>query len=193
MYVNWEMSIYLFIYLFIRAVSWVEILRVRYTLEQRVFVYDTHVESNFQDVTAPNRTIHRIVNKLKQIVSLLGIKFESKRRMFTEQKFDEIASELESSPRKFLRRLEQEIGILESCARNGTKLLNWMSHRQEECMNCNHVIPLTVNFCVRILQPVDDGEIYPHLIFFCDVAWFHLHVGGKFHITTGTGVQTTRD
>lgn len=66
------------------VISYVEMPRVRYTLEQRLYMYDTYMRSGstrkvrirfrskFQDVTVPHRrTIHRVVNKVVQTGSLL--------------------------------------------------------------------------------------------------------------------------
>lgn len=46
---------------------------------------------------------------------------------------------------------------------------------QNVSMNCNHVIPQTVNFCNRTLQSDHEGEMNCHLVSFSDEAWFHYH------------------
>lgn len=110
--------------------------RVRYTLEQRVFMYDAYVKSGsarkvrrrfrrkFQDVSVPHReTVHRIVNKVRATGSLLDRKPELKRRVLTEEKLDEIGARLEHSPRKSLRCLAQETGVSITTVRTATKLL----------------------------------------------------------------------
>jgi transposase len=99
-------------------------------------MYDAYVKSGstrkvkrrfrrkFQDVTVPHRkTIHRIVNKVRQTGSLMDRKPKHKRRVLTEEKLDEIGARLEETPWKTLRRLAQETGISESSARTATKLL----------------------------------------------------------------------
>lgn len=110
--------------------------RVRYTLEQRVFIYDAYVRSGspskvrrrfglkFRDVPVPSReTVHRTVNKVRETGSLQDRKPESKRRVLTEEKLDEIGAKLEHSPRKSLRRLAQETGVSITSARTATILL----------------------------------------------------------------------
>jgi transposase len=100
-------------------------------------MYDTYVKSGcirtvrrrfahkFQDVTIPHRkTIHAIVNKVRQTGSLLDRKRTvSKRRVLTEEKLDEIGARLEHSPRKSLRLIAQETGISKTSARTATILL----------------------------------------------------------------------
>jgi hypothetical protein len=100
-------------------------------------MYDTYVKSGcvrtvrrrfarkFQDVTIPHRkTIHAIVNKVRQTGSLLDKKRTvSKRRVLTEEKLDEIGARLEHSPQKSLRLIAQETGISKTSARTATILL----------------------------------------------------------------------
>lgn len=117
--------------------------RVSYTLEQRLFMYDAYVKSGcvrtvrrrfahkFQDVTIPHRkTIHAIVNKVRQTGSLLDKKRTvSKRRVLTEEKLDEVGARLEHSPQKSLRLIAQETGISKTSARTATILLKLKSNK----------------------------------------------------------------
>jgi len=99
-------------------------------------MYDTYVKTGsarkarrkfrrkFPDATVPHReTVHRIVNKVRQTGSVLDKKPESKRRVLTEKKLDEIGARLEHTPWKSLRHLAQETGVSKSSARTATKLL----------------------------------------------------------------------
>jgi Fe2+ transport system protein FeoA len=80
---------------------------VRYTLDQRVFVYDTYVkygsagkcrrkfQRKFHGERVPSRqTIHNLVNKLRTMGFLIDKKTEHKRRVLTEEKLDEIGARL---------------------------------------------------------------------------------------------------
>jgi hypothetical protein len=93
---------------------------VRYTSEQRVFLYDTYVKygsagkwrrkfrRKFRDERVPSgQTIHNLVNKLRTTGLLIDKKQKHKRRERTE-KLDGIGAGLEHTPRKSLKRLTQE-------------------------------------------------------------------------------------
>jgi transposase len=80
---------------------------VRYTLEQRVFLYDTYVKygsagksrrkfrRQFRGERVPSRqTIHNLVNKLRTTGFLIDKKTKHKRRVLTEEKLDEIGARL---------------------------------------------------------------------------------------------------
>jgi Fe2+ transport system protein FeoA len=76
---------------------------VRYTLEQRVFLYDTYVKygsagkcrRKFRGERVPSRqTIHNLVNKLRTMGFLIGKKTKHKCRVLTEEKLDEIGARL---------------------------------------------------------------------------------------------------
>lgn len=134
--------------------------RVSYTLEQRLFMYDTYVKSGcvrtvrrrfahkFKNVTIPHRkTIHAIVNKVRQTGSLLDKRRTvSKRRVLTEEKLDEIGARLEHFPQKSLRLIAQETGISKTSARNATILLNLkpnktaVVHKLQSCDPANRGI-----------------------------------------------------
>jgi transposase len=105
-------------------------------------MYDTYVKSGsarkvrrrfrhkFQNVTVPQReTVHRLVNKVRWTGSVLDRKAESKRRVLTEEKLDEIGAQLEHTPRKSLRRLAQETGISISSARTAIRLLKHVTFK----------------------------------------------------------------
>jgi transposase len=80
---------------------------VRYTLEQRVFVYDTYVKyrsagkcqrkfcHKFCGERVPSKKrIHNLVNKLRTTGFLIDKKTKHKRRVLTEEKLDEIGARL---------------------------------------------------------------------------------------------------
>ena len=84
-----------------------------YTLQQRIFVHDSHVitsscrevvrrfEANYPGVSVPSReAVRLLVNKFKETGSILDKKRNIKRRMLTEQKLEEIGERLENSPQK---------------------------------------------------------------------------------------------
>jgi hypothetical protein len=99
---------------------------VRYTLEQRAFLYDTYVKygsarkcrRKFRDERVPSgQTIHNFVNKLWATGLLVDKKQKQKRPVLTEEKLDATGA------RWSLKRLAQETGLSKSSARTGTQLL----------------------------------------------------------------------
>jgi transposase len=105
---------------------------VRNTLEQRVFLYDTHVKYGFArkrrrkfcEERVPSRqTIHNLVNKLRKTELVIDKKQKHKRRVLTEEKLDDMGARLEHTPKKSLKRLAQETGVSKSSARTATQLL----------------------------------------------------------------------
>jgi hypothetical protein len=107
----------------------------RYTLEQRVFLYATHVKygsarkcwrkfrRNFRENRVPSRqTIYNFVNKPRTTWLLIHKEQKHKRRVFTE-KLHDIGATLEHIHRKSLKRLAQQTGVSESSARTVTQLL----------------------------------------------------------------------
>jgi hypothetical protein len=109
---------------------------VRYTVEQRVFLYDSYVKCGsarrcrrkfcrkYPGNTVPStRGIHKLIDKVRSTGSLLDKKPARKRRVLTEEKLDEIGARLEHTPHKSLRCLAQEMGISKSSAATATKLL----------------------------------------------------------------------
>jgi hypothetical protein len=69
------------------------------------------------------QNIHYLVSKLKTTVLLPNKKPDRKRTVLTEETLDDIGTRLETSPRKSLKRLAQEIGVLITSIRRATKLL----------------------------------------------------------------------
>jgi transposase len=109
---------------------------VQYTLEQRVFLYDSYVKyrsarkcqrkfrRKFRDERVPSRqTIHNLVNKLRSTGLWRDKEQKHKRRVRTEEKLDDIGARLEHTPRKSLKCLVLETGVSVSSARTATQLL----------------------------------------------------------------------
>jgi hypothetical protein len=103
---------------------------VRYTLEQRVFLYDTYVKyrsarkcrrkfrHKFHDERVPSRhTIHNLVNTLRTTELLIAKKQKHKCRVLTVEKLDDIGATFEHTPRKSLNRLAKETGVSKSIPR----------------------------------------------------------------------------
>jgi hypothetical protein len=109
---------------------------VRYTLEQRVYLYDSYVKygsarncrgefrRKFRDEWVPSRqTIHNLVNKLRSTGFLIDKKQKYKRRVLTEEKLDDTGARPEHTPRKSLKSEAQETGVSTSSAWKATQLL----------------------------------------------------------------------
>ena len=107
----------------------------KYTLEQRVFIFETFIKTKststvrkrfmrkFSGQPIPCRdTVRKLVMKFRNSGSLLDKKPKRKRRVLTEEKLDEICARLEKTRYKSLRCLAEETGISKSSARNAIKL-----------------------------------------------------------------------
>jgi hypothetical protein len=71
-------------------------------------MYDTRVKFQIE------KTIHTIVNKLRQCRYRIKTRDDSKRRVLTEEKLDALGAKLEYSLWNFLKRLVQQIGVYSS-------------------------------------------------------------------------------
>jgi hypothetical protein len=98
----------------------------------------------FHDEIIPSRqTINNLVNKLRTTELLMDKKRKHKRRVLTE-KLHYIGARLEHTPRKSLKRLDQETGASKSSARTVTHLLKPSSESwclvcckcKKECCTC---------------------------------------------------------
>ncbi|PNF33704.1 hypothetical protein B7P43_G11429 [Cryptotermes secundus] len=109
---------------------------VRYTLEQRVFLYETYVkhgsptkcwqifQSKFYDGRVPSRqTIHNLASKLRTTGLLIDKKQKHMVRVLTVEKLDRTGARLEHTPRKSSKPLAQETGVSNSSASKVTQLL----------------------------------------------------------------------
>jgi biotin operon repressor len=128
---------------------------VRYTLEQRVYLYVTHVKygsarkcrrkfrRKFRDEKVPGRqTIHKLVNELRTTGLLIGKKQKRKHRVLTEKKLDGIGARPEHTHRKSLKRLAQETGVSESSARRATQSLKLRPYKTTESTPCSSAMQL---------------------------------------------------
>ncbi|XP_069683645.1 uncharacterized protein [Periplaneta americana] len=110
--------------------------RDKYTLQQRIFMYDLYVITSscrevrqrflteFPEVRLPSReAVRKLVNKLRETGSILDKKRRVKRRVLTEEKVGEVGERLEHSPQKSLLRIAQETAISMTSAWRATKLL----------------------------------------------------------------------
>jgi hypothetical protein len=139
---------------------------VPYSLEQRVFLYDTYVKygsaekcrrkfrRKFHDKRVPSRqTTNNLVNKLRSTGLLIDKKQKHKRQVLSE-KLHDIGSRLEHTPRKSRKRRAQETAVSESSARRATQLLKLRPYKTT---------------IIHVLQPLS-----PQLTFFSDEASIHL-------------------
>ncbi|PSN46192.1 hypothetical protein C0J52_18540 [Blattella germanica] len=120
----------------------------KFTLEQRVFMYDTYVKTEscrevcrqFQDkfptVSVPNReTVRRLIKKLRRTGSLNAKCPKPKRRVLNEEKLVEIHASFTRSPNKPLRHVAQEVSVSKSLVHTATKILKLK--RCQECINAD--------------------------------------------------------
>jgi transposase len=112
----------------------------KFTLEHRVFLYDTYVKCNsarkcqrqfvrkFPGVRVPHRnTIQNLVNKVRTTGVITDLKPERTRRVLTEEKLDDIATLLEHSPHKTFKHVAEETGVSKSTVRIAAQLLKLRS------------------------------------------------------------------
>lgn len=161
----------------------------KFTLEQRVFMYDTYVKTEscrevcrqFQDkfptVSVPNReTVRRLIKKLRTTGSLNAKCPKPKRRVLNEEKLVEIHASFTRSPNKPLRRVAQEVSVSKSLVHTATKILKLKPYKVTVV---HELRPLDnekrITFCNWVLHNIVDGIVDPQLIIFSDEAWFHLN------------------
>ncbi|XP_069683629.1 uncharacterized protein [Periplaneta americana] len=110
---------------------------IRYTLQQRLFLYDCYVKRSsvrvcrrkfcrkFPGERIPSRTaVHKLINKVRVTGSLLDKKTGSpKLYVLTEEKLDEIGALIENSPGMSVNRVAQQCGIARATAAKAMKLL----------------------------------------------------------------------
>jgi hypothetical protein len=156
---------------------------VRYTLQQRVFLYDTYVRygsagkcrRKFRDERVPSsQTIHNLASKLRTKGLLIDEK-QKRNRWGLPEKLDAIGATIERTPRKSLKCLGQKNGVSESSARRATQLLKFRPYKTTVIHALQlHDPPSRVHLCSWFLQSVVETEIDPQLTFFSDEAWFRL-------------------
>jgi transposase len=110
---------------------------VKYTLEQRIFLYDSYVKKKSNKSCsrrfrrrypgvriAASSTILRLVKKVRSTGSFLDKKYTRQNAVLTEETLDEIRTRLEHSPRKSLAQLAQQAQISKTAAWRATKSLH---------------------------------------------------------------------
>jgi hypothetical protein len=110
---------------------------VKYTLEQRIFLYDSYVKKKsyklrkrrfrhrYPGVRIPaSSTILRLVKKVRSTGSFLGKKYTRQNTVLTEETLDETGARLKHSPRKSLARLAQKAQVSKTTAWRETKNLH---------------------------------------------------------------------
>jgi hypothetical protein len=110
---------------------------VKYTLEKRIFLYDSYVKKKsyksskrrfrhrYPGVRIPaSSTILRLVKKVHSTGSFLGKKYTRQNAVLTEETLDEIGARFEHSPRKSLARLAQQAQVSKTTAWRATKNLS---------------------------------------------------------------------
>jgi hypothetical protein len=161
---------------------------VKYTLEQRIFLYDSYVKKKsyksykrrfrhrYPGVHIPaSSMILRLVKKVCSTGSFLYKKYTRQNAVLTEETPDEIGARLEHLPCKSLAWLAQQAQVSKTTAWRATKNLHLRKYKitqvqvTEECNNRRRM-----HFCNWFLQAVHDGVLDPKLTFFTDEAWFHL-------------------
>jgi hypothetical protein len=160
---------------------------VRYTSEQRVFLYDIYVKCGsarkcrrkfrrkFRDERVSSRqTIHNLANKLRTTELSIDKRQKHRRRVLTEKLYD-TGARLEHTRRKSLKPLAQETGMSKSSARKATQLLTLRPYKRTVINALQPRDPAcSVHFCSWFLQSAVEVEIDRQLTFFSDEAWFHL-------------------
>jgi hypothetical protein len=110
---------------------------VKYTLKQRIVLYDSYVKNKsykswkrrfrrrYPGVRIPaSSTTLRLVKKVRSTGSFLDKKCTRQNAVLTEETFDEIGARLEHSPRKSLARLAQQAQVSKTTAWRETKNLH---------------------------------------------------------------------
>ncbi|PSN51602.1 hypothetical protein C0J52_09095 [Blattella germanica] len=111
---------------------------VRYTLEQKRFIYDTYTRKKsikkcrrkfrrkFPGIPVPHKsTIQQLVKKMCETGSFSDKKMNRRRTVLNEEKLDDIANLLENSLNKSLSKLAQQAAVSVSSVYKATKLLNF--------------------------------------------------------------------
>jgi hypothetical protein len=130
---------------------------VRYTIEQHVclvqlcfsYMFARKFQFKFLGEQVPRwQYIHYLVNKLKTTGSSLDKKPGRKWIVLTEETLDDIGARLETSPRKSLKWLAQETGVLMTSSWRATKLLKlWPYNTTVIHALKEHDLVARISFC----------------------------------------------
>lgn len=121
---------------------------MKYSVEQRVFIYDNFVKYSswrkccrkfrrkYPDVTVPCKaTIYNMVEKVHKTGSVLDKKKCRKRHILTEEILDKIGARLEANPKVSLRHLALELGLSKSTVCVAKRLLNnILTELRQQCL-----------------------------------------------------------
>jgi hypothetical protein len=113
---------------------------VKYTLEQRIFLYNSYVKKKSYKSckrrfchrhpgvrTAASSTILKLVKKVHLTGSFFDKKYTRQNALLTEETLDETGARLERSPHKSLAQLAQQAQVLKTTAWRATKNLHlWL-------------------------------------------------------------------
>jgi hypothetical protein len=95
--------------------------------------------------------------------------------MLPEEKIQGIKALVQVSPRKSLRRLAQDTGVLLGSAFTTTKLIKFRQYKIAVVDKLKQPdFAARIGFCNWLLQNVRDGIVDPQLLFMTDEAWFHV-------------------
>jgi hypothetical protein len=154
--------------------------RVRYSLEQRVVIYDFYVKRKQTNHEGENFILNLnldlsgdIISKLVKKVRTHGILINrtplKRNRVLTEEKLGDIVRRLENSPRKSLRRLALQSDVSVGSAWIATKPLHIRPYKitfvpEIKAMDYEK----RVRFCNWYSNDVHVGLLDPKLTFFTD-------------------------
>ena len=114
-----KLYIYYFIFVCKCYIKWESPSRVR-----------TEYIQTFPSEVPPSRfTIHEIVKKFETTGSVANKKRNRKHTVLAEETLDEIDASLECTPTKSIPKLAQQVGMSESSAHRGTKLLKLKAYK----------------------------------------------------------------
>jgi hypothetical protein len=138
---------------------------VKYTLEQRIFLYDSHVKKKsykscrrrfhhrYPGVRIPaSSTILRLVRKVLSAGCFVDKKYTRQNAVLTEETLDEIGARLEHSPHKSLAQFAQQAQVSKTTAWRATKNL--------------HLWPYKITQ-VQVIEEGDYGRRTHFCNFFC--------------------------
>jgi hypothetical protein len=176
---------------------------VRYSVERRVFLYESYVKcgstrnywrkfwNKFLGITVPSTpSIHKLIHKVRSTGSLLDKNPVKKHCVLTEEKLVKIGVRLEHTPLKSLRCCAQETSILKLSAVKVTKLLSLRPYKAtvvHALQPCD--LASRSNLCNWFLQPVHGGEVDPHFTFL--FSFFLIKSTPQSSLTSLEGVLVT--
>ncbi|PSN33311.1 hypothetical protein C0J52_21231 [Blattella germanica] len=109
--------------------------RPQFSISHRVFIYDSYVRTesartvtrlfkkNFPDVRVPHRrTVHFIVNKIRETGSLVNKRRRRRRKVLTEETLNDIGKLLEKSTKTSFNDLSQQTGLSYGSVQRAMKL-----------------------------------------------------------------------